>query len=1299
MYNFKLLCSTVILLFLTQIQAEISDKRLCINEECTAIVGEGITVRRFTSTEEYLLSFGPNEPVIIYSLGAGSNTKLIGVKIKGKRGYVNQHHIRETKRLKRPRLLLPTEIAANTTTVPLGEVPSEILANSTQEVSTVTNGTQLALNLTDANVEVPEKAESQIEDQTGSDKILNSIETETIVVSEPVTQEVQFQEKSGESENEEDDDDDDDDDDDGKDDDKDDDDNEEEEEENEDDKLKEFNKNSTNTNIEELLESPTLNSIVSSNEKSSLDNPNDIFETVNSTDDSSNEEVVQNKDNVVLNTFETPSIINDNSSFNSNDTLLYNKIEEDSSVSSENLTEPNEAVTDSPVNLESINSNQQAELVTSESNFITPNPIEVEWGLGPDFVEQVTLDPVITQEGNGNSHQAIKVEETVAQNEDQANPGDRDGIESITLDHVINQEGSIDLTTSVEEITTQTEDKEQTNPGILSGIGNIFPIFNSVTEKPTVDNDDKSFQDETQLIQEIEVSTPQSVNENDPVADQEINIQLPEESISNGGDLFSGVQSLFGLNRIDEEKDVTDSDYIQDNPTKDDKNLESTEVPDVTLPVSKETPAIYEPEISKKEEFCSTEECFNRKLDSNNNNIYHSSNNQESLNIGNYQNQLFEIFSSDIFLFFVTTALAVLILIFIWIVLDKYRRERPLIARINKLEQQLLASLKENDMIRKEKTLMPYEDQIQVFKESDSNEVLELNAKLSEMTMIKASLEDQIQALEKELDTSTEVGIELNKMISEMLNSTDGSDIIKENVEQMQKRLLEQQDTINTLNETLNIKEIENRELRLEFDTASKKIVASQDEVARMVEKIVKIEEERTKQQEILENEVTLYRKKFNEAITQEQTLKSDIITLNQKINELQRISDTKVKEYNSLKETLTTLKSMKNDSKTLKSFLNFSELKAQLDQLKSENIQYSQQLIEEKAAKESYATQFKQLAQESSELREKLEKCEKDRVEVNTKLAVLNNYFKEKEDQLQKEINKYELLWAAKEGEATSTSERIKYIQEDLQNYKSQNESLKQEIINQEVELKSQISMLEKKAHENWMTIRQTERKLEEARQEATLLRNRLTMRERAISEGAIQHRIPLQQNGELPLSPPPTQSPPPPFNPRDHVTKSPLIPGIPPPPYLPLPLRSSPFIPPPPLDGMLPPPLSDMAGMPPPFLPGMFPGDHRPPPLGRMSSPPPAGGRYTPESTVYSEYDRYDRSPSPPYDSEYGVSPPPTRNYSPYNDRERLRDERKEFKRSQPRVNGRNFKTVQSSGSDNESLGKSSKNSSKKV
>lgn len=54
---------------------------------------------------------------------------------------------------------------------------------------------------------------------------------------------------------------------------------------------------------------------------------------------------------------------------------------------------------------------------------------------------------------------------------------------------------------------------------------------------------------------------------------------------------------------------------------------------------------------------------------------------------------------------------------------------------------------------------------------------------------------------------------------------------------------------------------------------------------------------------------------------------------------------------------------------------------------------------------------------------------------------------------------------------------------------------------------MKSQISMLEKKVHENWVTARQTERKLEDAKQEAAQLRNRLTLRERAINEERIQN------------------------------------------------------------------------------------------------------------------------------------------------------------------------------------------------
>lgn len=60
---------------------------------------------------------------------------------------------------------------------------------------------------------------------------------------------------------------------------------------------------------------------------------------------------------------------------------------------------------------------------------------------------------------------------------------------------------------------------------------------------------------------------------------------------------------------------------------------------------------------------------------------------------------------------------------------------------------------------------------------------------------------------------------------------------------------------------------------------------------------------------------------------------------------------------------------------------------------------------------------------------------------------------------------------------------------------------------MNQEVDLKSQISLLEKKIHENWVAARQQERKLEDAKQEAAQLRNRLTLRERNLNEEKAQN------------------------------------------------------------------------------------------------------------------------------------------------------------------------------------------------
>lgn len=132
-------------------------------------------------------------------------------------------------------------------------------------------------------------------------------------------------------------------------------------------------------------------------------------------------------------------------------------------------------------------------------------------------------------------------------------------------------------------------------------------------------------------------------------------------------------------------------------------------------------------------------------------------------------------------------------------------------------------------------------------------------------------------------------------------------------------------------------------------------------------------------------------------------------------------------------------------------------------------------------------------------------------------------------------------------------------------------------------------------------------------------------------------------------PMHIPPVESPgsPPLLYDRNHMTTSPPLPGLPH--FLPPPHPGVPFMPPPP--GV--PPF-----MPPP--PSMFPGDHRPPPLGRMSSPP-LNSRYSPDSRAYSPYDR--NSPSPSEYDDYGSSPPVHRGFNSYS-----RDERRDFRRPPP-------------------------------
>ncbi|PSN55060.1 hypothetical protein C0J52_04113 [Blattella germanica] len=461
--------------------------------------------------------------------------------------------------------------------------------------------------------------------------------------------------------------------------------------------------------------------------------------------------------------------------------------------------------------------------------------------------------------------------------------------------------------------------------------------------------------------------------------------------------------------------------------------------------------------------------------------------------------------STDIFVCLIITGVTVLVFSLGYFYLEKKRRDGSLVAKINQLEKALLVSSKEclilkDDLdITKQKLLSIENSSV------DSGEtVASLNLELEEYKVAKTELEDQVSSLEKELEAATEAGLELNRMLSDFLSSQNSSDTVMKSVEHLQKQLDSQQATITSLTESLSVKTTENESLQADLNTALEKINSLEEDVHKVNENLtdvlsekLRMEEQLLEKNETLCKEIEEVKNTKNSEITE---LQKEISSLKEKISEINNILVTKESEVSVLQDCLKQLKAVddgEGDDK-LQSLLDVGQTKAELKIMEIERDSLSERLQGEEDARKLLEDHLRIINEEIKRLRESYSESEKEKVEAQKRLEVLTEYFKEKETQLQRELGLQEAMCLQKEGDATSTYERIKSLEEEIENYKSQNETLKKEILDQERGLKCQIASLEKKAHENWVAARQAERRLEENKQEASQLRNRLIIVEK---------------------------------------------------------------------------------------------------------------------------------------------------------------------------------------------------------
>lgn len=597
------------------------------------------------------------------------------------------------------------------------------------------------------------------------------------------------------------------------------------------------------------------------------------------------------------------------------------------------------------------------------------------------------------------------------------------------------------------------------------------------------------------------------------------------------------------------------------------------------------------------------------------------------------------------------------------------RKESSLISKLNVVERSLLASYKEvaivkHDLLETRNKLSSIQDNS--FGSNDMVIALKKDIVDREETNIK--LQDQITNLEKELENAAEAGLELNKIVSDLLNSQNGDASIANSVEELQKQLNEQQKTIEEINTILGEKSRENSELNIFL---SEQGINFQKEMQELQEKLDESENNTI----LLQSKFNEAQKEINENLSKDLNAKENtILSLKHELDLLQPKYDDLIKKCQASEARVEALEeciaSTKKDSKVnMKEFMDVANLKADILSIKRERDSFKERLEGEMDARKLLEDHVKIISEEVSTLKLEYNQSEKDKLEAQTRLDVLSTYFREKETQLQKELSVKEAMWMKQQGETTSTVERVRTMQDEIQALKSQNDSLRAEIEAQSAAHKAQISSLENRAHETWLTSRQSERKFDEARSEAAALRRKLT----ALA-GVPNER--LQNSVTDGLTPNSLNNAPSPIH-MDSPNSPPLLAGLPPPP----PFLPPPFMAPPPL----PPHPHHFMGMPPPFLP---PREMRPPPLGRLMSPPPmqpatnhnryspsilddedddyeyehrhirgnvGGGRYTPENgrryspdngRNYSPDSRYNYTTDimSTYDTETDFSPPPS-------------------------------------------------------
>ncbi|KAE9542886.1 hypothetical protein AGLY_002797 [Aphis glycines] len=432
-------------------------------------------------------------------------------------------------------------------------------------------------------------------------------------------------------------------------------------------------------------------------------------------------------------------------------------------------------------------------------------------------------------------------------------------------------------------------------------------------------------------------------------------------------------------------------------------------------------------------------------------------------------------------LYFIVVALVTLLFTLIYYKYQNGSYENHLLTLLAAKDQSLL-------IVEKELFLLKEQNSGKTQSTTERNSEIEsLSDHLTKAEDIISSQAIRIENLEQEVVELTENGMEMHTLLSSALESSTKN---KEQLNTLKVKLVDSENLITALTQ-------KNFEKSTELE---KKIDAGKA-------LLITVEELTNKSNSLAEDNAKLslqLKEVINRNKAKESKLLAEIDSLQFELDKHTSALVTAENEVSLSKEALQEVMSQKFNPADSKQFLSSIKLSAELKSAKQISEGYKHKLNDALKSNQQFLDNIEVLKSNIVDLENSCSKLETMNEESVNKLNILTKFFKEQEQEYLKQINEKAMLCDNKEGESSDLNERIKSLNQEIVNYKSEIQSLKKEITDQETSFKIQLSAADKKASDYWISFRQAERKLKEMELETAQLRNKLTMVDKKLENGA---------------------------------------------------------------------------------------------------------------------------------------------------------------------------------------------------